>query len=348
MAVIDPGRPPRGIRVRDLGPGDIDASLALSGEAGWNQTAEDWAWMIGHGRGWACLDTHDRVVATALTQPQMVSDLGRTGPFETLAAAHPRGEPNGNLDPSGTTHPEEARSRRLEGSGPPTIEEPSLGPRSKHFGWISMVLVTEAWRRRGIASFLMARSIEALRSSGHVPGLDATPAGRTVYGPLGFQDIYGLTRFRANRPTPRDAPPGPGSRSMTASDLPAVAALDRAVFGAGRLGLLNDLLARAPDLAWIAEAGDGFCLGRNGRGAWQIGPVVADAAESAIGLLRAALGGLDGPVMIDVPDHHTEVVAWLKGSSFHAERPYTRMLLDRDRPFDDPDRIFAISGPELG
>jgi GNAT superfamily N-acetyltransferase len=278
-----------GLRVRDLVPGDVEAGLVLSREAGWNQTAEDWAWMIGHGRGWACLDAQDRVVATALTQPGM-----------------------------------------------------------ENFGWISMVLVTEAWRRRGIASFLMARSIEALRASGHVPGLDATPAGRTVYGPLGFHDIYGLTRFRAERSIRAEMPPGPGPRPMTCSDPTRLAALDRAVFGADRTGLLNDLLARAPGLAWVAEAGDGFCLGRNGRGAWQIGPVVAGAAESAIGLLRAALGSVDGPVMIDVPDHHVAVTAWLKASGFHAERPYTRMLLDRNRPFDDPARVFAIAGPELG
>lgn len=289
MVVTESDGPPPGLRVRDLEPGDIASGLALSREAGWNQTAEDWAWMIGQGRGWACLDPGDRVVATALTQPG-----------------------------------------------------------SENFGWISMVLVTEAWRRRGIASFLMARSIKALLASGHVPGLDATPAGRTVYGPLGFQDIYGLTRFRAERTTQVEIPPGLRRRLMTSSDLPGLAALDQAVFGADRLGLLSDLVARAPGLAWVAQAGDGYCLGRNGRGAWQIGPVVAGTAETAIGLLRAALGSLDGPVMIDVPDHHAEVTTWLKASGFSAERPYTRMLLDQDRAFDDPARIFAIAGPELG
>jgi GNAT superfamily N-acetyltransferase len=289
MAPTDAGELPEGVRVRDLDIGDIDAGLALSTEVGWNQTAEDWAWMIQGGRGWACLDGQDRVVATALTQPQY-----------------------------------------------------------DQFGWISMVLVTETWRRRGIAGYLMARSIAALRKSRRVPGLDATPAGRTVYAPLGFRDIYGLTRFRAAAPTLGDAPPDTRFRPMASRDISRLAALDRVVFGADRLGLLNDLFRRAPALTWITEDGDGFCLGRNGRGASQLGPVVAGDAGTAIGLLRAALGALEGPVMIDVPDHHDEVAGWLKASGFHAERPYTRMLLDQDRPFDDPDRVFAIAGPELG
>lgn len=298
MATTDASNPPAGIRVRDLGPDDIHAGLALSAEAGWNQTAEDWAWMIQHGQGWACLDGQDRVVATALTQPQ-----------------------------SGT---------------PGAVSVP------ERFGWISMVLVTEAWRRRGIARFLMSRSIGALRKTGHVPGLDATPAGRAVYGPLGFRDIYGLTRFRADAASPRAVSTGPRPRSMTRQDLPRLAILDQAVFGADRVGLLTDLFARAPDLAWISDSGDGFCLGRNGRNATQLGPVVAANAETAIDLLAAALRALDSPVMIDLADHNGVVATWLRESGFRAERPYTRMLLDHDRALDDPTRVFAISGPELG
>src|SRR5919197_3105527 len=40
------------------------------------------------------------------------------------------------------------------------------------FGWISMVLVAAAFRRRGLASLLMRRCIDALVASGRVPVLD--------------------------------------------------------------------------------------------------------------------------------------------------------------------------------
>src|SRR5690242_16287105 len=52
-------------------------------------------------------------------------------------------------------------------------------------GWISMVLVGKAFRRRGIATDLIARCVEILQAKGATPGLDATEAGRLVYEPLG-------------------------------------------------------------------------------------------------------------------------------------------------------------------
>ncbi|MGO4839864.1 GNAT family N-acetyltransferase, partial [Rhizobiaceae sp. 2RAB30] len=45
------------------------------------------------------------------------------------------------------------------------------------FGFVSMVLVTAAWRRRGLATGLVDRCVETLTSRGLVPVLDATPAG---------------------------------------------------------------------------------------------------------------------------------------------------------------------------
>ena len=36
--------------VRPMQPADAEAALALSQEAGWNQTADDWRFMLGEGR----------------------------------------------------------------------------------------------------------------------------------------------------------------------------------------------------------------------------------------------------------------------------------------------------------
>src|SRR5690606_34582767 len=49
------------------------------------------------------------------------------------------------------------------------------------FGWISMVLVGAGWQRRGLATGLLRTCIETLQAQGLACGLDATPAGRTVY-----------------------------------------------------------------------------------------------------------------------------------------------------------------------
>ncbi|MCF3932693.1 GNAT family N-acetyltransferase [Acuticoccus sp. M5D2P5] len=50
-----------------LGPADIPACLAFSAEAGWNQTAADWALMLSAGRGVGIVT--DRLIATAAIVP---------------------------------------------------------------------------------------------------------------------------------------------------------------------------------------------------------------------------------------------------------------------------------------
>ena len=44
---------------------DVDGGLALSGEAGWNQTAEDWALFIAQGHAIGFRDAAGTLVATA-------------------------------------------------------------------------------------------------------------------------------------------------------------------------------------------------------------------------------------------------------------------------------------------
>jgi Predicted acetyltransferase len=81
------------------------------------------------------------------------------------------------------------------------------------FGWISMVLVTAAFRRQGLAARLMRGAIDDLVDAGLVPVLDATPAGREVYRKLGFADTWGFARLA--RPGSSCRPPW--TRRPTAS-----------------------------------------------------------------------------------------------------------------------------------
>ena len=92
----------------------------------------------------------------------------------------------------------------------------------------------------------------------------------------------------------------------------------------------------------------GLLLGRDGRTASQLGPLVAENAAIAQALLARGLAALDGPVYIDLADAQAPVRAWLAERGFAAQRPLTRMLLRRPTGFDDPARTFAVAGPELG
>ena len=64
------------------------------------------------------------------------------------------------------------------------------------FGYVSMVLVTPAFRHRGIATRLLRDAIAALQAQNRTPMLDATPAGAAVYRPLGFRELFCMRRWQ--------------------------------------------------------------------------------------------------------------------------------------------------------
>ncbi len=221
------------------------------------------------------------------------------------------------------------------------------------FGWVCMVLVSEPFRRRGLATDLMNRVIEDLERDGVVPGLDATPAGREVYKHLGFEEIYRLERLWARRVAiAADVPETPVVIApMAEAEIDEIAGYDATTFGADRTPLLRHLHGRAPERAFVARAGQwlaGYVLGRDGREVTQIGPVTAEDEDIAIALIHRALDGMVGGAVIDAAQHQTAVTDWLKRSGFSYQRPYIRMLRGRSEPVDKTDYVFAVAGPELG
>ena len=77
----------------------------------------------------------------------------------------------------------------------------ALLPYTESDAWISMVLVTAGWQRRGLATRLVDTCLTTATKLGLTTWLDATPAGATVYGPLGFTPTLQLRRLRlANTP----------------------------------------------------------------------------------------------------------------------------------------------------
>jgi len=226
-------------------------------------------------------------------------------------------------------------------------------PFERRFAWISMVLVTERFRRRGLATRLLQRAVDELIAEGCVPLLDATPAGREVYRRLGFEDCWAMTRL-ASAASIQAATPvasGPNIRPLDNADWTSVLAFDRVVFGADRSGILRDLAQRVPQATLVAVREGRICgaaFARDGRVATQVGPVIAADEATALALVSAALGKLTPPVFIDVPDRHARIGAWLRDLGFAPQRPLVRMAHGRSRAFDDPDRLYAIAGPELG
>jgi GNAT superfamily N-acetyltransferase len=228
-------------------------------------------------------------------------------------------------------------------------------PHGGRFAWISMVLVSEPVRRQGLARRLMNRCIADLTANDLVPVLDATPAGRAVYSALGFEDTWGFHRLAGDelgrRPQSRTADGDLIIRTITDADWPELCSYDAAAFGADRGGVLARLRGRVPPAELIAYRGNnvaGFLLGRDGRSATQLGPLVAENHATAQALLCRGLAAVKGPIYIDLADAKAELRQMLERHGFTPQRPLTRMVYRRAEAFDDPIRTFAVAGPELG
>jgi GNAT superfamily N-acetyltransferase len=228
-------------------------------------------------------------------------------------------------------------------------------PYGGRFAWISMVLVTKEHQRRGLATRLLRRCIAEIQTAGLVPVLDATPAGREVYRGLGFADSWGFQRYmRRETVGPQaqvDLPSGVSILPISDADWPTLCVYDAGIFGADRGELLARLRGRVPAVEKLAIRDGkiaGFILGRDGRVATQIGPLVADDETIARALLAQALDATQGQIFIDVADSKAGMISDLAARGFVSQRPLTRMLLGRNTAFDDGIRTYAVVGPEFG
>jgi len=217
--------------------------------------------------------------------------------------------------------------------------------------WISMVLVTAGLRRKGLGTDLLRACIAEAERGGNAMGLDATELGRPVYLPLGFRDLYRISRWRLERGPERFSPLADiAIRPLGESALPALFDWDSARSGLQREAILRHLRARQPGMALLAERGGravGFVLGREGRLATQVGPMVAEDDEAALALLQAALRAAPGPYFIDVPDSRMQMRAWLESQGASAPRYFIRMVRGEAGRIETAGQIYAIGGPEL-
>ena len=250
--------------------------MALSSEAGWNQTVPDWRFMLGAGEARGQLTAAGALVASALILPY-----------------------------------------------------------DDRIAWIAMLLTTESHRRRGLATANLRWAIERCAARGLIAGLDATPAGREFYAPLGFTDSVGpaAAACRAAGKLPEPSAPLvvrpmrqddllPSPPWMPRRSAPPAPRCWRTCAAAGRA---------APGSRTSGAAGlAGFVLGRPGRATLHIGPLIARDADVATALAARALAQAAAsepiPVSIDVPDGQQAFRQRLTQAGFAPLRPFTRML----------------------
>jgi GNAT superfamily N-acetyltransferase len=275
-------------QIEELSPEDAPAGLALSDEAGWNQTLEDWRCFLVRGTVFGMRDDEGGLIATAALLPS-----------------------------------------------PPVT-------------WISMVLVTAYWRRRGLANALMTRCIEAARTLSLEPWLDATPAGAAVYRPMGFVETgLALARLRRVSSESRTNPTQP-KHTPSAASLQKLLDADRRAMGFDRGALIRQFAARIDSA--IYEMDEAIALVRAGRKARQIGPVYAKTEPAAMALFRHILDHEPGELVIDVSAAHLKPREFLLSRGFAFERAFSRMRFGEGAPkaSGGSAELMAVAGPEFG
>jgi GNAT superfamily N-acetyltransferase len=216
----------------------------------------------------------------------------------------------------------------------------ALLPYSAGQAWISMVLVTADFRRRGIATQLVDACLAAAAKRGLTTWLDATPDGATVYGPLGFKPTSQLRRLRLTEPQ-RTAV----ASSLSDGNLDTLVTHDTDAMGFDRRTLLSEFSARPGSR--IASDGQAIALVRDGRTARHIGPLLAGNADQALVLVEAIVHSETGPWLIDAVHSHEAFLGGLLASGWTVERPFQRMRYGPATAL--PAQLpFAVAGPEFG
>ncbi|WP_420566220.1 GNAT family N-acetyltransferase [Thalassobaculum sp.] len=161
---------------------------------------------------------------------------------------------------------------------------------------LGLVMVNPDAQGRGIGRRLVEQVLDDAEERSMM--LLATEAGKPLYDKLGFQTVGACQQYQG----PYEGRPQAevDIRPAVPDDMPAILALDKAAFGAGRFATLAALSEIGRVAVIDAGAGiAGYAVERRfGRGT-VVGPIVASGDEDAIRLFRAL--ALPGFVRVDAP-----------------------------------------------
>ena len=224
----------------------------------------------------------------------------------------------------------------------------------KRFAWIGMVLVDPKYRKQGIGTQLLMKTVEHLDEEKiGIMKLDATPQGKPIYAKLGFVEEYEIERWIRKTP-PGAALPVPQSICTPLSEMQKeqIFRMDEELFGADRSFLLRALCEEAPELAtavWEDELLQGYAFGRRGLFADHLGPWIARTRAAAEKFLRGFLTQTSREtIIVDCLKSNSMAIDLLHSCGFAPSRPLTRMVRGPNLYPGKPDSFCAILGPEFG
>ena len=223
-----------------------------------------------------------------------------------------------------------------------------------HFAWIGMVLVDPEFRKQGIGTELLKKTIEHLDAAGvRTMKLDATPQGKPIYEKLGFEEEYEIERWMMKRPNAKTSTQS-ASTCVPLSEMQRenIFQLDKELFGADRSFLLRVLAEEAPEFelaAWEKELLHGYAFGRRGLFADHLGPWMARTRGATERLLKEFLAASSREtVIVDCLKANSMAVELLSAYGFASARSLTRMVRGPNSYPGRPEFFCAILGPEFG
>lgn len=220
-------------------------------------------------------------------------------------------------------------------------------------GWIGMVIVDKEYRGQKISNLLLSGIIENSKNIVSLK-LDATPAGQPVYKKLGFASEYLVYRYISMSVFKNEVhfEPGVSVERAVSENLEEITEYDKNIFGANRKHLIGFLIRNFPEKARILRLNGqikGIALGRKGRLFHQVGPVFASNFDFAKKLILKSLEDIENqPVIVDIPEHQSELIDWLNNLGFTKQRQFVRMSKNENDFAGLIENQFLICGPEFG
>ncbi len=253
------------------------------------------------------------------------------------------------LDPNGCFLAE------VDGTEAGTIVYTRFPARPEHnipsVAWISMVLVDQAFRGRGLGTEMLRQVLERLKSEEiDTIRLDATDLGYGLYQKFGFQEEYHLIRMVCKG---QKMPQDNYQTGIAMIDANQLTDFDTSTTNTNRYDLINAIVRQPNTLVFhstneSSHAINGYVCVRPGRTGWQIGPCISYSTEVGLTLLDRALTAVGKEKMIiDIPVKNKPAIDWALSHHFTEQRRFIRMYKG-SKPTDRPENILASFGPEKG
>ena len=217
--------------------------------------------------------------------------------------------------------------------------------------FLGAVIVRPELRGKGVGQTMMEAALRYLASSGvRTVRLYAYLRAIPFYERLGFHGEYEVVRWDGTAEVGRIH----GIRPIRRDDLPAIARMDAAFFGANRLRLLGRLSEEFSSTFLVAESRGrirGFIVGSPSEDACEVGPWVVEPGDEpvAVDLFRALVAAAGvSEIAFSGPTTNEALKEFVQARQFREVFRALRMWWRSNDFAGDPRGVWGLAGLEKG